>query len=52
MGSITGSRGSYLVQTPSGEINILRGGIDTQLAAEIAAARREVIEYKISDSED
>ncbi|KAG0640033.1 hypothetical protein HOY80DRAFT_885364 [Tuber brumale] len=41
MDSITGSSGSHSVQTPSGE-----------LAAEIAAARREVIEHKISDSED
>ncbi|PWW79555.1 hypothetical protein C7212DRAFT_168002 [Tuber magnatum] len=39
--STTGSLGSHSVQTPSGE-----------LAAEIAAARREVIEHKISDSED
>ncbi|RPB02201.1 hypothetical protein L873DRAFT_1826913 [Choiromyces venosus 120613-1] len=52
MDSITGPSGSHSVQTPSGEVNILRGGIDTRLAAEIAAARREVIEHKISDSED
>lgn len=52
MDSITGSPGPHSVQTPSGEVNILRGGIDSQLAAEIAAARREVIEHKISDSED
>jgi len=32
MDSITGSPGSHLVQAPSGEVNILRGGIDTQLA--------------------
>lgn len=52
MDSISGSPGSNSVQTPSGEVNIMRGGIDTQLAAEISAARREVIEHKISDSED
>ncbi|CUS09882.1 unnamed protein product [Tuber aestivum] len=52
MDSTTGSPGSRSVQTPSGEVNILRGGIDSQLAAEIAVARREVIEHKISDSED
>lgn len=43
---------SHFVQTPSGEVSILRGGIDTKLAAEISAARREVIEHKITDSED
>lgn len=43
---------SHFVQTPSGEVSILRGGIDTKLAAEISAARREVIEHKITDSEE
>ncbi|KAI5840043.1 hypothetical protein DFP73DRAFT_574868 [Morchella snyderi] len=43
---------THFVQTPSGEVSILRGGIDTKLAAEISAARREVIEHKITDSEE
>ena len=36
--SMTGSAGSDLVQTPSGEVNTHRGGRGTQLAAEIAVA--------------
>jgi len=39
MNSITGSLGSHLVQPPSRECNIRSGGINTQLAAEIAAAQ-------------
>ncbi|KAI5779699.1 hypothetical protein EDC01DRAFT_621152 [Geopyxis carbonaria] len=41
MDSVAGSSGSNSVQTPSGE-----------LAAEISAARREVVEQRIHDSED
>lgn len=51
-GAIDSPTASRFVQTPSGEVSILRGGIDTKLAAEISAARREVIEHKITDSED
>lgn len=51
-GVIDSPTSSHFVQTPSGEVSILRGGIDTKLAAEISAARREVIEHKITDSED
>lgn len=51
-GVIDSPTASRFVQTPSGEVSILRGGIDTKLAAEISAARREVIEHKITDSED
>jgi hypothetical protein len=47
-----GSSPSHSVQTPTGEVNIVRGGVDMKLAAEIAAARRGVIEQRIFDSED
>ncbi|KAK6543786.1 hypothetical protein TWF694_000518 [Orbilia ellipsospora] len=38
------------VQTTSGEVSIVSGRIDPQLAAQIAAARRQVIDRKIQDS--
>ncbi|KAK6358283.1 hypothetical protein TWF730_007632 [Orbilia blumenaviensis] len=38
------------VQTASGEVSIVSGRIDPQLAAQIAAARRQVIDRKIHDS--
>ncbi|KAF3913621.1 hypothetical protein ABW21_db0201720 [Orbilia brochopaga] len=38
------------VQTASGEVSIVSGRIDPQLAAQIAAARRQVIDRKIQDS--
>ncbi|EWC44503.1 hypothetical protein DRE_06771 [Drechslerella stenobrocha 248] len=38
------------VQTASGEVSIVSGRIDPQLAAQIAAARRQVIDRKIEDS--
>ena len=47
-----GSSNSHSVQTPTGEVNIVRGGVDMKLAAEIAAARRGVIEQRIFDFED
>jgi len=47
-----GSSNGHSVQTPTGEVNIVRGGVDMKLAAEIAAARRGVIEQRIFDSED
>ncbi|KAL7269045.1 hypothetical protein RUND412_008308 [Rhizina undulata] len=52
METVTSSPSTHSVQTPSGEVSIIRGGIDSKLAAEIAAARREVIQHKIADSED
>jgi len=40
------------VQTPSGEVSILSGRIDPQLAMEISAARRQVIDRKITEYEE
>jgi hypothetical protein len=48
----TGNPNASSVITPTGEVSIVRGGIDVKLAAEIAAARREVVEQRIFDSED
>ncbi|KAF3938165.1 hypothetical protein ABW19_dt0201082 [Dactylella cylindrospora] len=42
--------GTKSVQTASGEVSIVSGRIDPQLAAQIAAARRQVIERKLQDS--
>ncbi|EPS38169.1 hypothetical protein H072_8021 [Dactylellina haptotyla CBS 200.50] len=39
------------VQTASGEVSIVSGRIDPTLAAQIAAARRQVIDRKIQDSD-
>ncbi|KAF3916095.1 hypothetical protein ABW20_dc0107089 [Dactylellina cionopaga] len=44
------STGAKSVQTASGEVSIVSGRIDPQLAAQIAAARRQVIDRKIHDS--
>lgn len=46
------SSGANVVDSPSGEVSILRGGIDHQLAADISNARRQIVEQKILDSEE
>lgn len=40
------------VQTPTGEVTIQRGRIDTQLAQQIAAARRDHVLQRISEAEE
>ncbi|KAI9773630.1 MAG: hypothetical protein M1840_006904 [Geoglossum simile] len=40
------------VQTPTGEVSILSGKIDAQLAQQILAARRQIISQKISEAEE
>jgi hypothetical protein len=52
MESVAGSPNSHSIQTPTGEVSIVRGGIDLKLAAEIASRRREVVEQRIFDSEE
>lgn len=52
MEGASGSPNAHSVITPTGEVSVIRGGIDVKLAAEIAAARREVVEQRIFDSED
>lgn len=47
-----GSRGTNSVLTPSGEVSIVRGGIDAKLAAEISAARKGVVDQRIMEAED
>lgn len=49
---VPGSHYAHSVIIPAGEVSIIRGGIDVKLAAEIAAARREVVKQRIFDSED
>ncbi|KAF8466589.1 hypothetical protein BDZ91DRAFT_657865 [Kalaharituber pfeilii] len=44
--------GAHVVDSPSGEVSILKGGIDHQLAAEISNARRQIVQQKILDSEE
>jgi hypothetical protein len=39
------------VQTPTGEVTIVSGGIDTKMAEDILAARREIMLQKISEAE-
>ena len=46
------SAGTRVIDSPSGEVSIFRGGIDQQLAADIANARRQIVEQKILDSEE
>ena len=40
------------VQTPTGEVTIVSGRIDTKMAQDILAARREIMLQKISDAEE
>jgi hypothetical protein len=40
------------VQTPTGEVTIVSGKIDTKMAHDILAARREIMLQKISDAEE
>ncbi|RDW59624.1 hypothetical protein BP6252_12711 [Coleophoma cylindrospora] len=42
---------SRSVQTPSGEVTIVSGKIDTKMAQDILAARREIMLQKIADAE-
>ena len=45
------SSGARIVDSPSGEVSILKGGIDQQLATDISNARRQIVDQKIHDSE-
>ncbi|KAF8423677.1 hypothetical protein EV426DRAFT_534006 [Tirmania nivea] len=47
-----GDSAARVIDSPSGEVSILRGGIDQQLAADISNARRQIVEQKILDSEE
>jgi len=40
------------VQTPTGEVTIVSGKIDTKMAQDILAARREIMQQKIHDAEE
>ena len=40
------------VQTPTGEVTIMSGRIDTKMAQDILAARREIMLQKIADAEE
>jgi hypothetical protein len=40
------------VQTPTGEVTIVSGRIDTKMASDILAARREIMLQKIADAEE
>ncbi|KAG0647782.1 transport sec73 [Hyphodiscus hymeniophilus] len=40
------------VQTPTGEVTIVSGKIDTKMAQDILAARREIMIQKIADAEE
>lgn len=40
------------VQTPTGEVTIVSGRIDTKMAQDILAARREIMLQKIADAEE
>ncbi|KAL3425024.1 sec7 domain-containing protein [Phlyctema vagabunda] len=46
------NEGVRSVQTPSGEVTILSGKIDTQMAQDILSARREIMLQKIADAEE
>jgi len=46
------SAGARIIDSPTGRVSILRGGIDQQLAADITNARRQIVEQKILDSEE
>lgn len=46
------SPNGHSVITPTGEVSIIRGGIDHKLAAEIIVRRREVVQKRIFDSEE
>ncbi|KAI9678950.1 MAG: hypothetical protein M1829_001935 [Trizodia sp. TS-e1964] len=46
------SNSARSVQTPTGEVSILSGRIDFQLAQQILAARRQIMLQKISDAEE
>ncbi|KAA8908365.1 hypothetical protein FN846DRAFT_777421 [Sphaerosporella brunnea] len=52
MESVSGSSNGHSVITPTGEVSIVRNEIDHKLAAEVAAARREVVQTRIFDSEE
>ncbi|TGZ76687.1 hypothetical protein EX30DRAFT_312144 [Ascodesmis nigricans] len=43
---------SNSVQIPTGEVSVVRGNIDSNLLAEITAARREIIQQRIIESDD
>jgi len=47
----SGSGSARSVQTPTGEVTIISGKIDTKMAQDILAARREIIMQKISEAE-
>lgn len=40
------------VQTPTGDVNIVKGNIDTKMARDIQAARRAIMARKIKDSDE
>jgi len=52
METVQGPPNAHSVITPTGEVSIIRGGIDHKLAAEIIARRREVVQKRIFDSEE
>jgi hypothetical protein len=52
MESVSGSPNGHSVITPTGEVSIVRNEIDHKLAAEVAAARREVVQTRIFDAEE
>lgn len=43
---------SKSISTPSGDVQIVSGRIDTQMAADILSARREIMLAKIADAEE
>ncbi|CAG8956071.1 hypothetical protein HYFRA_00011854 [Hymenoscyphus fraxineus] len=43
---------SKSVQTPTGEVTIVSGKIDNKMAQDILSARREIMQQKISESEE
>jgi hypothetical protein len=43
---------SQSIQTPSGEVTIVSGKIDTKMAQDILAARREIMMHKIAEAEE
>jgi hypothetical protein len=47
----SGSGSARSVQTPTGEVTIISGKIDTKMAQDILAARREIMMQKISEAE-
>ena len=48
----SGSGSTRSVQTPTGEVTIISGKIDTKMAQDILAARREIMMQKISEAEE